>query len=176
MDLRSKLITLIVLPPGSDQTAESVADILLAASYRCADCARATGGDGLRPAEAFAWRKSPRSRYGVDKQGYCRTHQSARNSAAQKERLANPDARAAQTKRTLKNRDQERSKRNAWQRANARKNPELHAARYRAWVEANPDKRKASQDAYRARQRLRSLPSVARAKVWRKPEPPTDES
>jgi hypothetical protein len=169
MDLRSKLSTILVLPPDAD--AEAVIDALLAESYRCADCARETGGDGLNPADAFAWRKAPKARYGVAPQSYCRRHLSARNGAAQKKRLSDPDARKAQTTRTLKNRANERTKRNAWQRANARKHPEQNALRYRAWVEANPEKRKASQDAYRERQRHHSRPSLKGARVWRKANP-----
>lgn len=143
-DLRTKLLRLIVIPEGIDRTPESVADELLAATYRCADC------DAQRPADVFAWRKDPRVRWQVTRQAYCRTHQSARNSAAQKKRMADADARKAQTERAKARRPLDRPMRAKWSRADYRKHPE---------------KRKASQDAWRERQKLRSRPSVPDARI-----------
>jgi hypothetical protein len=165
-DLREKLIRLIVLPETSDRTREAVVDELLAQQYRCADCAKETGGDGLNPAEAFAWRAAPRYRLGVTRQGYCRRHQSIRNSAAQRERLKDKDARKAQTERTLQALPQDPAERSARRKKHDQlyslRHREARALRYRDWVERNPEKRKASQDEWRARQRHRMRPAVLR--------------
>ena len=158
-DLRTKLLRLIVIPPDSDRTPESVADELLSATYRCADCV------AQRPADVFAWRKDPRVRWQVTRQAYCRTHQSVRNSAAQKKRMAQEDARKAQTERAKARRPLDRPMRAKWSRMDYQKHPEKYAERYKAWVEANPEKRKASQDAWRERQKLRSRPSVTDARI-----------
>lgn len=155
MELRKKLLGLLVVPPDEERTPEQIVDWLLEQQYRCADC----GED--RPANVFAWRRVKAAsrgfrRFGVAPQGYCRSHQSIRNGASQKERLKKPEA---------------KEKRRAWDRANwtryrARRYAEFRRyyarnrarllANYAQWAADNPEKRKASQDAYRERKRQRS--------------------
>lgn len=164
MDLREKLLRMVVVPPDDDRTPDQIVDWLLSQEYRCADC-----GD-MRPADLFAWRKVPATtrgqrRFGAVPQAYCRPHQSKRNGQAQKARMQRPEARA---------------KRRAWNRANwtrylARryadyqkyyaKNREKRRAAYDAWVAANPEKRKKSQDAWRERRRLRGRPVAVRPRL-----------
>jgi hypothetical protein len=155
--LRDKLLRLIIVPDGADPNA--AVDALLAASYRCAD------HDALLPADQFAWRREPRRANGVDRQAYCRTHQSQRNSAAQKKRMQQTEARKAQTERAKARRPKDKAARAAWTKMDRRRNPGKYADRYNDWLERNRDKRKVSQDAYRERQKLRSRPSVRDARV-----------
>ena len=132
-----------------------VPDAVLNQSYRCADCAKETGGDGLQPGSEFNWARAPKYKLGFRKQSYCKRHQSLRNGAAQKKRLQQPEAKEARRAWDREHWKRYQARRYADSRAWYARHREERAEAYRAWVERNPGKRKASQDAWRARQRLR---------------------
>lgn len=141
-----------------------VPDDLLRQSYVCKDCARETGGDGVQPGTAFNWARAPRYALGFRRQAYCRRHQSIRNGRAQKDRMQQPEAREKRRAWDRENWSRYRARRYADNRAYYARKRDERAQAYREWVEANPEKRKASQDAWRARRRLRGKPESV---VWK---------
>lgn len=126
--------------------------------YQCADCA--LEGLGPKPGSEYNWVKAARYKGGVRRLPYCKVHQSARNGAAQKKRMQRPEAKQKRRAWFRANWTRYRAANYAASRAYYQRKREERAAQYREWVAANPEKRKASQDAWRQRQRLRGRPSV----------------
>lgn len=107
-------------------------------------------------------------------QAYCREHQAARKAASIAAALArNPEAyresvRAAHARYRERHQEKRNAVTNAWKRRNHHK----VSAWYSRWAAANPEKRRASQQAYRDRKRLR--PETYRFKVDQAPRPEYD--
>lgn len=106
-------------------------------------------------------------------QDYCKPHMRARKSASRAKALATSEAARAKKRMADKRyREAHREQRVAAATAWKRRNPDKVAAWYARWAASNPEKRRASQDAYRARQRLRA--ERYRFKVDRAPRPEYD--
>lgn len=139
----------------------TVPEALLTQTYSCPDCVKEGVVEPL-PGSEFNWATAPRYAAGVRRQTYCKRHQSARNGAAQKKRLQQPEAQAARREYQKKTWKRYMAKRYAQNRAYyARKRVERRAA-YDRWAAENPERRKASRDAWRARQKLRSTAGKVR--------------
>lgn len=112
----------------------------------CPDCARERSGPGCTPLDE--WNAG---------QSYCKRHQMARSNAWRSnlpEEVARERRRAADRAYRERHKDDRREYTNAWKK----RNPMKVAAWYSAWAERNPERRRRSQDAYRARHRVRPSP------------------
>lgn len=106
-------------------------------------------------------------------QDYCREHQAARVSAARARALAtNPEARAKKRAADKRYRESHAAERAAYMRTWKRLNAPKVALWYARWAAANPEKRRASQQAYVERRRLR--PERYRFKIDHAPRPEYD--
>lgn len=144
-----------------------VPEELLAQEYPCKDCADERGGDdkGLNPGSAYTWVRAKAYKGGVRRTAYCKRHQSIRNGRAQKTRMQQPEAKAKRRAWDRENWRRYVTARYAAYRSYYRRNRERRLAYYAEWAAANPDKRKASQDAWRERRRLRGRPVAVRPRL-----------
>lgn len=136
---------------------------LLSQTYQCPDCA--AEGLGPKPGSEFSWAAAPKYKDGVRRVNYCKVHQSKRASASRAKRLAESPKdgpvwaakRAADRRYVDKNRDAWREKQVERSRRWRKLHPEASRAAVATWAEKNRAKRKASQDAFVQRRRLRGV-------------------
>lgn len=119
----------------------------------CSDCA-AEGNDAPQPPEAFYVIAGSLSKR-------CKRHHAVYVNAQKAARkAANPEA-EAERQRAIQARYEQSKKGSAkhreLQERYRKRHPDAVADRYAEWVENNPDKRKATQDAYNERQKLRGV-------------------
>lgn len=140
---------------------------------RCPDCAKA--GQALTPLSAFDRIKAARYKDGYRYRAYCRFHQNIRTARLAREKRAAgvpPSENAVRARRnyakSAKGRETARRSTRNFRKAH----PEVMHAAYKNWVAKNPDKRKASQDRYRERERLKRLAMLQRRAAARTTVPP----
>ena len=135
----------------SDQSDQSEA------MYPCPDCAAEQGDAGLNPASEFYWVKAPRYKDGVRRSPHCKRHTKARQLAARNKSEPGSGTREAKRRADRADAARNRDKQRVHSATYRKRHPEKVAERYRNWVERNRDKRKATQDAYQQRKRLRGV-------------------
>lgn len=106
-------------------------------------------------------------------QSYCKAHQLARASAARAKLLAASEtARLRKRAADARYRAAHAAERAASTRDWKRRNPDKVAAWYARWAAENPERRRASQEAYRERRRIRA--AAYRFKADHAPRPEYD--
>lgn len=106
-------------------------------------------------------------------QDYCKPHQLARVSAARAKALAtSEEARAKKRAADARYRERHKGQRTEYMRTWKRRNADKVAAWYARWAEQNPNKRRATQEAWRERRKLRA--AAYRFKVDHAPRPEYD--